>query len=303
LPKFKVEQRIVEVGRIRFGGEPGQLPTVIVASLFNPRMKEVHDHKTGSFDKDRVRRHLSRVDKISEKTGSPYSVDIMATTPEAIVGYIEFVSEQLDGLPFLFDGVDSKTRIAAAQYVNSIGLQDRAIWNSLSLTTTKEEFESLTEFEVKNAILQAFDKRDPSAKGSLAALTRNGLLDKAKEFHLQNVLVDVAVLDVPSMGASAEAISLVKDELGLPAGCAPANATYLWKSKRADLLKRNFGSCHAAACALMQFSGANYLVIGPLRGASRIFKACAMTDAMIAYTAMARGVKPLTKTHPIFRIF
>jgi tetrahydromethanopterin S-methyltransferase subunit H len=266
-------------------------------------MKEVHNHETGSFDKDRVKRHLSHVERISEKTGSPYAVDVMATTPEAIIRYIEFVSEQLDDLPFLFDGVNSKTRIAAAQYVSSSGLQDKAILNSLSPTTAKEELEALTECRVKNAILQAFDKRDPSAKGSLASLTRNGLLDRAKETRLENLLIDIAVLDVPSMGASAEAVSLVKNELGLPVGCAPANATYLWKSKRADLLKRNFGSCHAAACALMQFSGANYVVIGPIRGATRIFKTCAMTDAMIAYSAMARGIKPLTKTHPIFKIF
>jgi len=243
------------------------------------------------------------VDKISEKTGSPYVVDIMATTPQAMIKYIEFVSEQLNDLPFLFDGVNLETRLAAARYVGSSGLQDKAVWNSLTLTTTKEEFEALSEYGIKNAILQAFDRRDPSPKGSLTTLTKNGLLDRGKEAHLENILIDIAVLDVPSMGASSEAISLVKSELGMPVGCAPANATYLWKSKRIDLLKRNFGSCHAAACAIMQFSGANYVVIGPIRGAKRIFKTCAMTDAMIAYAAMAGGIKPLIKTHPIYKIF
>nr|MDO8098269.1 hypothetical protein [Candidatus Njordarchaeota archaeon] len=303
MSKFKVEQRIVEIYDTRFGGQPGQLPTVIVPCLFNSGMKEVQDHKTGSFDKDRVKHHLSRVDKISEKTGSPFVVDIMATTPEAIIKYIGFVSEELNDLPFFFDGVDPKTRIAAAQYIESSGLQDRAVWNSLTLATTKEEFGALTEHGVKNAILQAFDRRDPSPKGSLAALTKNGLLDNSKEAHLENVLIDIAVLDIPSMGASSEALALVKNELGIPVGCAPANATYLWKSKRTDLLKKNFGSCHAAACALMQFSGANYVVMGPIRGATRIFKTCAMTDAVIAYAAIAKGIRPLTKTHPIYKIF
>jgi len=301
--KFKAEQRIVEIHGIRLGGQPGQLPTVIIPCLFNSRMKEVHDHETGSFDKDRVKVHLSRVDKISEKTGSPYVVDIMASTPEAMIKYIEFVSEQLNDLPFLFDGVNIKTRIAAAHYVSSSGLQDRAVWNSLTLTTTKEEFEALTEYGIKNAILQAFDRRDPSPKGSLTTLTKNGLLDRGREVHLENILIDIAVLDVPSMGASSEALFLVKNEFGIPVGCAPANATYLWKSKRTDLLKKNFGSCHAAACAIMQFSGANYVVMGPIKGAGRVFKTCAMTDAMITYAAMTRGIKPLTKTHPIYKIF
>jgi tetrahydromethanopterin S-methyltransferase subunit H len=303
LSNASVEQKIVDIHGTRFGGQPGQLPTVVVPCLFNSRMREVHDHRTGSFDKNRVKHYLSRVQKISERTGSPYVLDIMATTPEAIVKYIGFVSEQVNDLPFFFDGIDSETRVAAARHVESSGLQDRAVWNSLTLTTTKEEFGALVEHRVRYAILQAFDRRDPSPKGSLAALTKNGLLDKSNEARLEGVLVDIAVLDVPSMGASSQALALVKKELGIPAGCAPANATYLWKSKRTDLLKKNFGSCHAAACAIMQFSGANYIVMGPIRGSPRIFKTCAMTDAMIAYASKAIGIKPLTRTHPIYKIF
>jgi tetrahydromethanopterin S-methyltransferase subunit H len=296
------EQKIVEIHGIRFGGQPGQLPTVIIPSLFNPRMKEVLDHRTGSFDKDKVKLYLERVDKISKETGNPYTVDIMATSPDTMIKYIEFVSKEMNEAPFLFDAINPKTRLAVAEYLNSVGLQSKAIWNSISLTTSEDEFQVVAENNIKNVILQTFDRRDPSPKGSLAALTRGGLLDRVKKAGVENILVDVAVLDVPSMGASSEALSLIRSEVGLPAGCAPANATYSWKANRTDLLKSNFGSCHAAACAIMQYSGANYLIIGPVRGARRVFKVCAMTDAMIAYAAMSKGVKPLTKSHPIYRI-
>ncbi len=302
MSKSSTEQKTVEIHGIRFGGQSGQLPTVIIPSLFNPRMKEVLDHRTGSFDKGKVKLYLRRVDRISKETGNPYTVDIMATTPAAMIKYIEFVSEEIDESPFLFDALDPKTRIAVTKYLISVGLQSRAIWNSVSLNTTEAEFQAIRENRVKNVIAQAFDRRDPSPKGSLATLTRGGLLDRASKSGAENILIDVAILDVPSMGASSEALSLVRSEIGLPAGCAPANATFSWKTKRLDLLKRNFGSCHAAACALMQYSGANYLIIGPIRGARRVFKVCAMTDAMIAYSAMSKGIKPLSKTHPIYRI-
>jgi tetrahydromethanopterin S-methyltransferase subunit H len=300
--KSSTEQITVEIHGIRFGGQSGQLPTVIIPSLFNPRMKEVLDHRTGSFDKEKVRLYLGRMDRISRETGNPYTVDIMATTPEAMIKYIEFVSKETDESPFLFDAIDPRTRMATVKHLSSVGLQSRAIWNSVSLNTTEGEFQLIRENEVKNVIVQAFDKRDPSPKGSLAALTRGGLLDRARKAGVENILIDVAILDVPSMGASSEALSLIRSEIGLPAGCAPANATFSWRAKRLDLLKRNFGSCHAAACALMQYSGANYLIIGPIRGARRVFKVCAMTDAMIAYSAMSKGIKPLSKTHPIYRI-
>jgi tetrahydromethanopterin S-methyltransferase subunit H len=266
-------------------------------------MREVSDHKLGVFDKKRVRVYLESVKKISEQTGNPYTVDIMATTPEAMTKYIEFISGELGRLPFLFDAIDPKTRIVAAQLTRSIGLEGRAVWNSLSLNSTEDEFRAITENGITNVISQAFDRRDPSPKGSLACLTSKGLLNKIKDTMAKNVIIDVPVFDVASMGASSEALSLVRSELGLPAGCAPANATYQWREKRTDLLRSNFGACHAAACAIMQFSGANYIMMGPIRGAKRIFKVSAMTDAMIAYTAMAKGVKPLSKTHPIYKIF
>lgn len=300
--KPSAEQKVLEIHGIRFGGQPGQLPTVIIPSLFNPRMKEVLDHRTGSFDKDKVKLYLKRVDQISKETGSPYTVDIMATTPDAMIKYIEFVSKEMNEAPFLFDAIDPKTRLAAVKHLKSVGLQSKAVWNSVSLMTSEDEFQTIAENKVKNVILQAFDRRDPSPKGSLAALTRGGLLERARNAGAENILIDVAVLDVPSMGASSEALSLIRSEIGLPAGCAPANATYAWKANRTDLLKNNFGSCHAAACAIMQYSGANYLIIGPIKGAKRVFKVCAMTDAMIAYTAMSKGIRPLSKTHPIYRI-
>jgi tetrahydromethanopterin S-methyltransferase subunit H len=266
-------------------------------------MKEVSDHKSGSFDRRKVRFYLECVKKISAQTGSPYAVDIMATTPEAITKYIEFISEELSELPFLFDAIDPRTRIVAAQIVKSIGLEGRAIWNSLSISSTEDEFEAITENGIRNAISQAFDRRDPSPKGSLACLTNKGLLNRIRSTTAKNILIDVPVFDVASMGASSEALNLIRSELGLPTGCAPANATYQWKEKRVDLLRSNFGACHAAACALMEFSGANYVMMGPIRGARRIFKVSAMTDAMIAYLAMTRGVKPMSKSHPIYKIF
>ena len=300
---LKAEQTVVEISGLKLGGQPGQLPAVVIPCLFNPRMKEVSDHKSGVFDRKKVSFYLERMKRVSAQTGSPYTVDIMATTPEAMAKYIEFVSEELDELPFLFDAIDPKTRIKAAQIAKSIGLEGRAIWNSLSINSAEDEFETISENGIRNVILQAFDRRDPSPKGSLACLTSKGLLNRIKNTPAKNILIDVPVFDVASMGASSEAIHLIRSQLGLPIGCAPANATYQWKEKRVDLLRSNFGACHAAACAIMQFSGASYIMMGPIRGVRRIFKVSAMTDAMIAYSAMTKGVKPLSKSHPIYKIF
>jgi tetrahydromethanopterin S-methyltransferase subunit H len=44
-------------------------------------------------------------------------------------------------------------------------------------------------------------------------------LEAANEAGIRNVLVDTAVLDVPSTGLSARAAYVIKSKYGLPVGC------------------------------------------------------------------------------------
>lgn len=52
--RFEKEQRIVEVGGIKLGGQPGELPTVLTATIFYKGHKIVSDARKGVFDKEKA---------------------------------------------------------------------------------------------------------------------------------------------------------------------------------------------------------------------------------------------------------
>jgi tetrahydromethanopterin S-methyltransferase subunit H len=133
---------------------------------------------------------------------------------------------------------------------------------------------------------------------------QKSLLKTAAEAGVKEVLVDTIVFDVPSISYAVEAIRLVKEKLGYPAGCSPANATFDWKQAQDKALRQGFAAYNASAHTLAQLFGANFLIYGPLKQAKNVIPACAMTDAIIAYYAKKQfGIKPLVSSHPLYRIF
>ncbi|MFX0096714.1 MAG: tetrahydromethanopterin S-methyltransferase subunit H [Candidatus Hodarchaeota archaeon] len=296
---FKREQKIFEIDGIKIGGQPGQLPTVLIGSVFYNGMKQVRNHKKGIFDQDKIENYIRKAESLSEKTGNPHFLDVMASSPEAMINYLEFVSE-ITEIPFLIDGSNEDVRIAGTRYVNEAGLTNRAIWNSISLETTRKELANLKKCGIKSAVLLAFNPLNFKPEGRVEVL--RGLLELAERSGIENILVDTTVLDMPSIGFAGQAIRVVKEIYGLPSGCAPANATYMWKKKKKDFLVGAFKSCDSATHTFLEVMAADFLIYGPIRSSRRVFKVSAMTDALIAHY-MSQFVKPLTKNHPFYSIF
>jgi tetrahydromethanopterin S-methyltransferase subunit H len=293
---FKAKQEIFEIGDIKVGGQPGELPTLLIGNVFYKGMPEVTDHEKGSFDEKSVLEWIRKAEELAERTGVPHFLDVMANHPKAMEKYVMFVSDQSD-VPFLIDGATPETRVASLNFIREVGLQDKVVFNALSPRTTKSEFEAIRDSGVKAAILLAENEVDYTPSGRVAVLKgfneHVGLLETAKNAGIAKMFVDTIVLDVPSIGYAVEAIKLVKDELGYPAGCSPANATYEWK------LQQN-----AAAHTIAQLGGANFLIYGPIKQARHIIPSCAMNDAIIAYYAKRQlGIKLLTPEHPLNKIF
>jgi len=305
--KFAGEQKIFEIGRVKLGGHPGELPTVLMGNIFYKGMPEVTNHKKGDFDQEKVLKWITVAEELSEKTGVPHFIDIMAMYPEAMGRYIEFVTEHSNS-PLLIDGANSETRIAGLELAKEMGLQERIVFNAIFPRILREEIDAIRESGVSAAILLALNEMDYSPEGRVAILKgfdrQIGLLKIAEKANIEKILVDTVVFDVPSIAYASEAIKLVKNKLGYPAGCSPANATYNWKTSQDSLVNEGFAASNASAHTFAQFYGADFLVYGPIKQAKNLIPACAIGDAIIAYYAMRRlGIKPLVSSHPIYKIF
>jgi len=304
--KLEREQKVFEIGKVKFGGQLGQLPTVLVGNVFYKGMPEVKDHRTGQFDKESVLKWIEEAETLSEISGVPHLLDVMAMYPEAMKHYIEFFAEKIEK-PLFIDGANPETRIAGLKIAKELGIQERTVFNGLSPITPQKEIEALRESSVKAAVLLALNEIDFSSEGRISILKGQngvGLVEMAERAGVEKILVDTVVFDVPSISYAVEAIRLVKEEFGYPAGCSPANATYDWKATQNQLLRQGFASYNVSAHALAQFFGANFLIYGPIKQAKNMIPACAMNDAIIAYYAAKRfGIKPLVSDHPLYKIF
>jgi tetrahydromethanopterin S-methyltransferase subunit H len=126
---FENEQKIFDVGNVKIGGKPGEFPTVLIGSIFYENHKIVSDPVKGVFDKDKAEELVKRQEEMSDKTGNPHMIDIVASSSTAIEKYIEFVAAVTDA-PFLVDSTATDVRIAGLKHSAQIGLLDRAVYNN-----------------------------------------------------------------------------------------------------------------------------------------------------------------------------
>jgi tetrahydromethanopterin S-methyltransferase subunit H len=297
--KFRREQKVLDVGGVKIGGQPGELPTVLIGSLFHVGHKIVEDRKTGTFDRRKAEHLIRAQEEISEKTGVPCMLDIAGENPVALIKYIEFVSE-VTNAPFLINGPEMSTRISAARYAVESGLKDRAIYTSVNYTIGDREIEAIKETGLKAAIVQSFNPKNPRPEGMMSMLRQ--LLDSASKAGIEKPLILTSILDVPSIGFGAQGISLAKEEWGMPTGTAPIGVVGQW-SRVEEFGQYAKKMCRAGASALVQAMGADFIIYGSAAKARDIFPVCAMIDAVIAYNARNSGISPLTKNQPLNRIF
>ena len=305
--KFEKEQKVFNIAGVNIGGQPGEYPTALIGSIFYSRHKIVSDKVKGDFDKKQAEVLINKVEELSDKTGNPYILDVVGETSEALTRYIDFVAD-VTKCPFLIDGVNFQIRMPAVKHAVEIGLAERAIYNSIDFHVSDEEISFLKDCRVQNAVLMAFNPRKPWAEGRVDVLKgesgQKSLLKAAEEAGVQKVLVDTAVLDMPSIAICSKAIQLVKSEFGLPAGCGPANAVTTWKRvKKGEFGPQAYEVCSGGSGILTQMMGADFVLYGPIELSEAAFIACAMTDALVAYAARKLGITTKTRNHPLYKIF
>jgi tetrahydromethanopterin S-methyltransferase subunit H len=297
---FTKEQKVYKIGNVEIGGQPGERPTVLIGSIFFGKHQIVSDPCKGIFDHDKAKAQLQSEKQCSDFSSNPRFIDPIGETTEALIRYVQFLSEQTDA-PLLIDSPYQQVRMETLRYFKGSSLTPRLIYNSIAEDFTEEELLCIRECGIKSAVILAFSKSALLPKDRLTLL-RETLLPAAERAGIEHILIDTGVLDVPSISWAARTIYEVKREFGFPAGCAPANALFTWEK----IKKQGTEAFHSAAVALFamtRLQGADFILYGPLRLAPWVYPACAVIDAMMAYAGRFSGIKAATKNHPLYTIF
>lgn len=298
--KFEKEQKIFDIAGVKVGGQPGEFPTVMIGSIFYHKHSIVKDERKGEFDKKKAEKLLKEEEMLSDKTGNQRIVDVCCSWPEAFEKFIDFAASAITG-PFTIDGATADVRIAGAKYVKEAGLSDRVIYNSITPHVKEEEILAIKEAKIKSAILLTLNTKNPTISGRLQVLDE--LLAIAQKAGIENILVDTTVLDLPDPGPVSKAIYLVKEKYGLPAGAGTHNAVNRWNDRH-KLDKMEYLLASSVANVFPIIAGANFVLYGPMEHSKYAYFYCGLADAYVAYSLTQEfRIRPLTKNHPLFKIF
>jgi tetrahydromethanopterin S-methyltransferase subunit H len=234
--RFEKDQRVHDFNGTRIGGQPGEYPTVLAASIFYNKHEIVTDHRAGIFDEDAAEALWLRCLELSDETAIPHIIQIIAESPAAFERYITWFETVDPRTAFLMDSSVPEARMHAASFVTEVGLADRAIYNSINGSIVPAEIAELKESAVDTAILLAFNPGNPTVAGREKVLAGGGvagqeksMLGIAAECGITRPILDTAAtpLGLGSGGAYREILA-AKALHGLPTGGAYHNMTVSW---------------------------------------------------------------------------
>lgn len=296
--EYNIEQKVASVGNVKIGGQPGENPIVMVGTIFYTKHAALLDEKKGEFDKKMLESELNEFVSIVEDTGMQAIVDVVGSYPDTLLKECLYIADLVD-CPFLVDGLNDSSRIPTMEGLQEVGLLDRAILNSIDENTGDESLKRLKRAGVKNAVLLTFSNRAYNPINKIKLL-KEVLLVKAEKAGIINVIVDTAVLDLVSIGVNLESTRLIKKELGLPTGFAPANAIYGW-----DYVKKYGESarCGAIASVMAYSSASDYILFGPVKFAKCVVPSMALISGINSYYRKRILRKTISEQGPLKKIF
>ncbi|MEM4311050.1 MAG: tetrahydromethanopterin S-methyltransferase subunit H [Nitrososphaerales archaeon] len=297
--EFKIPQKVVKIGNVQIGGVPGERPTVLIGSIFYQGHKIVKDEMKGEFDKEKAEELIFKHLEFSDKTSNPSIIDVVGSTEEAMVKYLDFVTSKYEGV-IQVDSTMPNVRLKGIAYLKEKGIKNPVIYNSLIGSEVKDdELKKIKDLGVKNSILLLYNSLDFTIKGRIAIVKE--LVDKATKAGIENFIVDACVIDIPSLGMACKAIYDIKNDFGFPCGCGAHNAVDQWVGLMTKMGRQAKEATASTAAGIAVASGADFILYGPIEHAPYVFPAIAMVDAAFSQIAVERGKRPL-RPHPRYKI-
>jgi tetrahydromethanopterin S-methyltransferase subunit H len=303
--RFATEQKVCEVGGVKFGGQPGDYPTVVCSSIFQKGDRVFKGKRKEGFDERLAEELLRTQDKLSEESGVPGMADVVANTGEEFRRHIDFVTS-VSKMPFCIDAWVMKPKLEGAAYCADKGLLDRMFYNSLTVweEDLETEIREISHMGVKHVLLVSFDAADQMPRGRIKGTQK--ILDAIDKVgaEFESIFVDTSVMNGPATAFCSIANRMIKEKWGFPTASAPSNGSYMWKKARELWGFKGWSAVDAGLEALASFAYHDMIFSGPMAGATRIFPAVAMADAFLASAVFAetKGL-PRDENHPLYKLF
>ena len=296
---FEAEQHAYDIGGVMVGGQPGEYPTALCASIFYMGDKLILDEMAGEFNKDKAYEVVETMRVECEKAGVPLIIDMIGGSPAAMANYVAWIEPT--GLPFFVDGTTPAVRMAGARKAVELGIGDRCLFNSIGPETKQKEMDEVRELtkDIPTCIVMTHNSKKPTFQGKFEIADE--VLETADKAGFTQFIFDTAVLDLVEPGPCSKATWLLKNKYGYPAGCSPTHMIMdLWAFGSKKFGKLGYTCTKTSLATATMMMGADFFMYGIKQ--LEIVPAMAMVDSVIGYTQRQQKIRPKVKTTPLSKL-
>ncbi|MFA3919025.1 tetrahydromethanopterin S-methyltransferase subunit H family protein [Ruegeria hyattellae] len=295
-----VDVKPVQIGKCIVGGALGSHTGLAVGSIFYDNHSIVENAFEGTFNADKAAGLIERVNGLSRRYGIQMAFDVIGSDPDAFCKFIDFTADRTD-LPLLLNATEAEVRIAGLEFANSKGILDRSIFASLNEDTEDEEVEALGRHKPGGIMILANDVGEPNPEGSVEII-RNFFHPILREIGCDTPIVDLGVMDAPSVGIAMRGIQAVRREFGYPAGCAFSNCFPQWTGL-SSLGPENVNLSLAAAMVCCRMAGGDFLHFGIIEKGRAMAHALGSTEVFLGFAAQELDKARLPEGHALLKMF
>jgi tetrahydromethanopterin S-methyltransferase subunit H len=208
--------------------------------MFYQNQTIVDRKNTEIFDVQKAKKRIDNQIKLSEKYKIPNLIEISATTPEAMIKYIEFYLDNFNP-PFVLGG-NLESRTAGIKHLDENGIKpDQYIYNTISNLKNKQELEVLEKYKIKSCVVLILGSENMTSTQRFEYITAKNqpnnvsILEGLKKRGVEKIWIDGGIINLESLAHVLETQRLVSISLKLPVGTAPNLFLFQYSSPRLNI--------------------------------------------------------------------
>lgn len=234
------EPNFYSYGDIKVGRGDFELPPLLIGTLFYQGQSLVNRKNSEIFDERKALKRINTQLSLSKKYKIPNLIEVSATTPIAMVKYLEFYLGNFDP-PFVLGG-NYEARVAGIEYLSEHGIKpDQYIYNTISNLKNKQELEILQKYKIQSIVVLILGSENMTSTQRYEYITGKNqpnnvsILDGLKSLGIEKIWIDGGVINLESLAHILETQQLVSTALQLPVGTAPNLFLFQYSSPRLNI--------------------------------------------------------------------
>ncbi|MFW9874640.1 MAG: hypothetical protein ACFFG0_16155 [Candidatus Thorarchaeota archaeon] len=227
-------------GDIKVGRGDFNLPPLLIGTLFYQGQSLVNRKSSEIFDERKALKRINMHVSLSNQYKIPNLIEISATTPKAMVKYLEFYLSNFNP-PFVLGG-NFESRVAGIEYLSEHGIKpDQYIYNTISNLKNKHEIEILKKYKIQSIIVLILSSENMTSSKRYEYITGKNqpnnvsILDGLKSLGVEKIWIDGGVINLESLAYILETQQLISTALQLPVGTAPNLFLFQYSSPRLNI--------------------------------------------------------------------